>query len=197
MLNLNPRYNLFRFMIPKDIIPTEIEEKWTNILNDNVKRSIRMPIDIINQSIVSVSIPGIQDSAMIQNQTGKNDMTGMTEGLSEVAYRNTQSAFDSVKPSIEVTFKHIQGFYNYLLLYETWFYHAMKRNDEIMPDLYLEFLNETGEIVMFMTLYDPVFVGLDGLQLSYNRVERGTDEFTVTFTGRAIDFDFGKRPLAG
>lgn len=192
MLSLNPRYNLFRFCIPKELIPEDILEKWTEILNRDYKQPIRNPIDIINESVVGVNIPGINESVVKQAQTGKNSLTGKIEPLSDVAYRSTASPWEIIEPSITVTFRHIQGFYNYLLLYESWFYHHSKASTEFMPDLYLEFLNESGEIIMYMQLMSPVFSGLDGFDLSYDRVERGTDNFTITFTGRAIDFDFGR-----
>ncbi len=192
MFSLNPRYNLFRFCIPKELIPEEIREKWTNILNEHYKQPIRNPIDIINESISGVSIPSIGESVVKQAQTGKNILTHRTEPISEVPYRSTQSPWELIEPTITVTFRHIQGFYNYLLLYESWFYHHAKDSKEKMPDLYLEFMNDEGEVMMFMQLMDPIFVGLDGVEVSYDRVERGTDNFTVTFSGRAIDFDFGK-----
>ncbi len=196
MLSLNPRYNLFRLCIPKEFIPPQIEEKWTEILNRDDKFPFRTPIDIINESIQGVSLPGIEDSVVMQRQTSRNTLSGRIgemEGLSDVAYRSSANPLDLVKPSINISFKHIQGFYNYLLLYETWFYHHDKSHmPEMMPDLYLEFLNDDGEVVMYFTLFSPVFVGLDGLELSYNRVERSGDNFSVSFSGRAVDFEFGK-----
>ena len=33
MLSLSPRYDLFRFHIPKTFIPEEIEEKYTTVLS--------------------------------------------------------------------------------------------------------------------------------------------------------------------
>ena len=35
MLSLSPRYDLFRFSLPKDFLPDTVIEKYSNIINKN------------------------------------------------------------------------------------------------------------------------------------------------------------------
>ena len=92
-----------------------------------------------------------------------------------------------------VTFRQNQGLYNYFMLYESIFHRYMK------PELYHQTDNEVFDVVFLdedslpvsrMMLYQPEFNGISGLEFSYDKVERQTDTFDVTFTFNNIDFDF-------
>lgn len=52
------------------------------------------------------------------------------------------------------------------------------------------FLDENSLPVSRMMLFQPEFNGISGLEFSYDKVERQTDTFDVTFTFSNIDFDF-------
>ena len=52
------------------------------------------------------------------------------------------------------------------------------------------FLDENSLPVSRMILKQPEFNGISGLEFSYDKVERQTDTFDVTFTYNNIDFDF-------
>jgi hypothetical protein len=67
------------------------------------------------------------------------------------------------------------------------------------PELYHQTDNEVFDVVFLdedslpvsrMMLYQPEFNGISGLEFSYDKVERQTDTFDVTFTFNNIDFDF-------
>ena len=71
MLSLSPRWDLFRFSFPKDFIPENISKKYENILSKNAG-VIVTPIDYLNESIQSISIPGISDVNIQQAQHSSN-----------------------------------------------------------------------------------------------------------------------------
>ena len=58
MLSLSPRYDLIRFHLPKTFLPKDIEEKYTAILNKDAY-TMTTAIDYLNESIQSVTMPGI------------------------------------------------------------------------------------------------------------------------------------------
>ena len=71
MLSLSPRYDLFRFELPKDFLPESVQEKYQKILSKNAG-VIVSPIDYLNESIQSVHIPGINDLVVEQTQHESN-----------------------------------------------------------------------------------------------------------------------------
>ena len=52
------------------------------------------------------------------------------------------------------------------------------------------FLDENSIPVSRMMLYQPEFNGISGLEFSYDKVDRQSDTFEVTFTFNNINFDF-------
>lgn len=193
-LSLNPRFDTFRFAFPKELIPDEIYQKWYNVLNKYDKNVIREPIDIINESIQSVEVGGIGESTAEQQQTYKNPHINRIEPASKSTYRSSKNPVDLLPNEITVTFRHMQGFYNYFLLFETWFYHYAKENkrDGFTEFLYLELLDEMGEVVSHVSFAFPVFDSIDALQLSFNKTDRSFETFTCKFKFSNIDFELGE-----
>lgn len=73
MLSLSPRYDLFRFALPKDFLPKEVEEKYARIINQN-NAVITSPIEYLNESIQAINFPGISDIIVQQQQHSFNDI---------------------------------------------------------------------------------------------------------------------------
>ena len=121
MLSLSPRYDLFRFSFPKDFIPKDIEKKYNELLTRNAG-VITTPIDYLNESIKGISIPGISDILILQQQHSYNDgIKGLgkinVEPKREQIYQSTSNPLDKINPDIKVTFRMNQGLYNYFMLY--------------------------------------------------------------------------------
>ncbi len=192
-LSLNPRFDTFRFAFPKELIPDEIYQKWYDVLNKYDKNVIREPIDLINESIQSVEVGGVGESTIEQQQTYKNPHINRIEPNSKSTYRSSKNAVDLLPNELTVTFRHTQGFYNYFLLFESWFYHYAKENkrDGFTPFLYLELLDEMGEIVSHVSFAFPVFDSIDALSLSFNKTDRSFETFTCKFKFSNIDFELG------
>lgn len=192
-LSLNPRFDTFRFAFPKELIPDEIYQKWYDVLNKYDKNVIREPIDLINESIQSVEVGGVGESTIEQQQTYKNPHINRIEPNSKSTYRASKNAVDLLPNELTVTFRHTQGFYNYFLLFESWFYHYAKENkrDGFTPFLYLELLDEMGEIVSHVSFAFPVFDSIDALSLSFNKTDRSFETFTCKFKFSNIDFELG------
>ena len=191
-LSLNPTFNRFRIMLPKELIPSEIHEKWYNALNDQDKNFFREPIDIINESIQSVEITGISDSGIEQEQTYRNEDTGRIEPASRVTYRTAANPVSLMNNELTISFRHVTGFYNYFLLFESWFYHHAKTNmQDFTPYLALEILGEDDTVMSHLIFKSPVFTSIDPLQLSFNKVERSSETFNCVFKYSDIDFEFG------
>ena len=199
-LSLATRFDQFRFIIPNEYIPEVIREKYDKILSKN-PGVFNSSMDYLNESIKGVTLPAIENLIIEQQQVSHNSIGGIGQNHKRI---NTEPSHPNVTLSSEnilskigntftVTFRQNQGLYNYFMIYESIFYRYIK------PELYraneneifdIIFLDENSLPVSRMILYQPEFNGISGLEFSYDKVERQTDTFDVTFTYNNIDFDF-------
>ena len=200
MLSLSPRYDLFRFALPKDFLPVEVEEKYSMLIRSN-QAVITTPIDYLNESIQGVNFPGISDIIVQQQQHSTNSIERKAgrinvEPKREQIYHTPANPLDKIEQSFKVTFRMNQGLYNYFMLYETIFYQICKPNvKKHEPVLFIELLNEYGEVTAKIIFKDVLIDGIDGLEFNYNKLERETGTFDVNFKFSNIDFEFTQAQL--
>ena len=200
MLSLSPRYDLFRFALPKDFLPIEVEEKYSVIIRRN-QAIITTPIDYLNESIQGINFPGISDIITQQGQRSTNSIERKAgkinmEPKREQIYATPANPLDKIQQEFKVTFRMNQGLYNYFMLYETTFYQMCKPNVKgHEPVLFIELLNEFGEVTAKILFKDVLINGIDGLDFNYNKLERDAGTFDVTFKFSNIDFEFVEAQL--
>ena len=176
-LSLSPRYDLFRFMLPNEFLPKEVAAKWQKYI-DRDAVVILNPLDYLNESIKGITIPGISDVNIQQNQHGSNTIVRQNatkynlgrinvEPNADNVWVSSANPLDKISRDFQVTFRLNQGMYNY----------------------FIDLLNEEGVAVSRVYLYDCKMDGIDGLEFSYDKVERQSDTFNVTFKFNNIDFD--------
>lgn len=207
-LSLSPRFDLYRFMIPKDFIPEEVRAKYDKILSQNAG-VFTDSVDYLNESIQAFSFPGVVELINEQTQVSYNTISRIksptnpqdTPGLLgrinvEPAHVNTTynsgNPLDKISHECKIKFRQNQGLYNYWMIYET----ILKRFCK--PELYenahemfkLEILDEIGVPVTVVNFYQPKISGLDGLEFDYSKLERQTDFFECAFVYNNVDIDF-------
>lgn len=195
MLSLSPRYDLFKFQFPRDFLPKEVEEKYAKIIAKE-PGVIYTPIDYLNESIQGVTFPGISDVNISQAQHGSNSVEKSTKKLNvepktEIIHTSTSNPLDKIDKEFKVTLRMNQGLYNYFMLYETLFHYICKpilRNEE--PVMYIEILDEDGTIRSRIKYMDCHMDGIEGLDFTFNKIERDSGTFDITFKFNNIDFDF-------
>lgn len=202
MLSLSPRLDLFVFRFPKDFLPEEIEKKYTILLNKE-KSIIRTPIEYLNESIQGVSFPGITDLLVEQQQISQhpenlNHQRGIkTSRVNVEPTRNNvtyspKNILSQIGGEFTVTLRKNQGLYNYFMMYETIFYKVLKEYDNVTKkdDLFeIDILDSTGKVIGRVKLFQPRIDGIDGLEFSYNKLERQVETFDLKFRFNNIDFD--------
>ena len=201
MLSCSPRYDLFRFQFSKDFLPKEVEEKWRTFINKD-SGVITTPIDYLNESIKSLTIPGISDVNITQNQHSTNTIvrqgpsrTGLgrinVEPNQNNIYVGSSNPLDKIERKITVTFRMNQGLYNYFMLYETLFYRICKPYlyDE-GDELHIDILNEDGIAISRLTLSQCKLDSISSLDFSYDKIERQSDDFTIDIVFNNIDYEF-------
>ena len=199
-LSLAPRFDQFRFMIPKEYIPAVVLNKYDAILAKNPSVFMNS-LDYLNESIKGITLPAIENLIVEQQQVSHNIMRNNIQlnGKLNIEPDHTNSTLSSeniiskINNTFTVTFRQNQGLYNYFMIYESIFHRYTK------PELYRStendlfdviFLDEDSIPVSRMMLYQPEFNGISGLEFSYDKVERESGTFDVTFTFNNIDFDF-------
>lgn len=194
MLSLSPRFDLFRFALPKDFLPEAVSEKYARILNEN-KSVITTPIDYLNESIQGITFPGISDLLVEQSQHSTNSNTGSSkinvEPTRKNVYYSASNPLSQVEGEFKVSFRRNQGLYNYFMMYETIFHKVTKSNaGELLDDVFhIYILNENGRIASRIEIFQPMMTGIEGLDFNYSKVERSNETFDVTFKFNNIDFD--------
>ena len=202
MLSLSPRLDLFVFRFPKDFLPEEIEKKYTILLNKE-KSLIRTPIEYLNESIQGISFPGISDLLVEQQQISQHPENLKAKSGLKLKRVNVEPTRNNVTYSpnnilsqiggeFTVTFRKNQGLYNYFMMYETIFYKVLKEYDNVTKedDLFeIDILDSTGKVIGRVKLFQPRIDGIDGLEFSYNKLERQVETFDLKFRFNNIDFD--------
>lgn len=195
MLSLSPRYDLFRFAFPKDFIPQSIEEKYLKIIN-KTPGVLTTPIDYLNESIQGVNIPGISDVLIQQQQHSSNNIQRLPHKINvepkrEAVYRSTANPLEKIGQEFKITFRMNQGLYNYFMLYEIILMQMTKPGEvDQQPVLILEIMNEDGEVIAKIYYKGVLIDNIDGLDFNYNKIERDTGTFDVSFKFNNIDFEF-------
>jgi len=195
MLSLSPRYDLFKFALPKDFIPDEVNEKYQKILSRNAG-VLTSPIEYLNESIQGINIPGMTGLTIDQQQHSHNanplgKLRTNVEPIHQNTYKTSANPLENIDKEITITFRFNQGFYNYFILYESIFWKICKplnyKNEEV---LYIELLDETGKIMARIKFFDCHIDGIDGLDFTYNKIERDSSTFSIKFKFNNIDFVF-------
>lgn len=201
MLSLSPRYDLFRFLLPKEFLPKEVEEKWKSFITKE-PGIVVTPIDYLNESIKGINLPGISDVNITQNQHSSNSIerTGPdghrlgrlnVEPNQNNTYISPANPLDKMERKFTVQFRLNQGLYNYFMLYETLFHRICKPLDYRDGDNFnIQILNEMGNVVMNVRLLQCYMDGMEGLEFGYDKVERQSDSFSVTWAFNNLDIDF-------
>lgn len=194
-LSLSPRMDLIRIALPKEFLPKEVEEKYKKLLYKN-PNIITSPIDYLNESIQGVSFPGVSDINIEQTQHGSNSIirtskTINTEPAHQIVYTGPSNPLEKIEKEIKITFRLNQGLLNYFMIYETIFYKICKPLSYPPIDfLNIDILDEDGAIISTLKLIDVHIDGIEGLEFSFNKLERESNTFTATFRFNNIDYDF-------
>ena len=203
MLSLKSRQDMYRLILPDELIPEEINEKYTKILTD--KRSfIYKPIDLLNETIQKIQVLGFNKGTVAQPQvmTGSSVMypnnpayeaqNEFQYGHSDYNYRTVANPVALVDKTFNIDFRHTLGYLNYFILFESFFYQNMRDMNyrDLPKQMNIDIYNEGGEIYSRIVLFDPLIDGIDMLDLDFSQPVANSQTFRVIFKYSNIDFQF-------
>ncbi|MBQ1570671.1 MAG: hypothetical protein IIZ78_06085 [Clostridiales bacterium] len=177
-------------------------EKYQRIINRNPGVVFNVTA-YVNESIQGISIPGISDITITQQQHSSNDIVRMNrtadsplgrinvEPKREQTYYHAGNPLDEISKEFRVTMRQNQGLLNYWIMYETVFHRICKpelydKGDDVF---YIDLLADMGEPTSRIYIYQPHITAIDGLEFSYSKQERENNTFDVTFSFNNINFD--------
>lgn len=194
---------MYRLILPDEIIPEEINEKYTKILTE--KRSfIYKPIDLLNETIQKIQVLGFNEGTVIQKQvmTGTSVMypdnpayasqNAFQYPHTDYNYRSVDNPISLMDKTINIEFRHVLGYINYFILFESFFYQNMRDMEykNLPKQMNVDIYNEGGEIYSRIVLFDPLIDGIDMLDLDFSQPIANSQTFRVVFKYSNIDFQF-------
>ena len=203
MIALNGKNNGARMLFPRELLHPEVEEKYTRILK-NKHSFFTRPIDFINETIQKVDVLGFQNAAIIQRQTGRGepiiDPTRIAQNRfmhtqSDQAYRSEVSPLELVDKTLNVEFRHILVYLNYIILFENfWYIYARDMYyKDMVRKFNIELFDEIGEIFCKIVVDDPIINGMDMLSFDYTQPVTNPTSFKIEFKYSNFDFEFPDR----
>lgn len=200
MLSLNSNKDNWRLLFDVNFVPEEIKEKYTKVLS--LKKSfITDPVSFINESIQKIQVLGFSGATYAQQQTTVGyplrDQTRTKENYfqhagSDVNYRSVGNPIQIIDKTLNVQFRMSQGFLNYFILFESFFYKYCRDTtyDELEQYFIIDIYNEYGEIYCRIKLYHPMIDSMDMLDLDFSNTKPSQETFQVVFKYSNIEFEF-------
>lgn len=199
MFTLPSKKDGFRLLLPKEIIPEEIEEKYTRILA-SAKSFLTKPIDFLNETIQKVQVLGFQTATVEQQQTDRPSLLrtpgqeySLQGGSSGYQYRSPGSPLSLIDKTINIDFRHTLGYLNYFLMFES-FWYMYARDTDYLRDLDFNFtidlFNEKGAAYSRIVLMHPLLDGMDMLDFDFTQPMAASGTFRCVFKYSDIDYQF-------
>ena len=200
MLSLNANKDNWQLIFDHDFIPEEIKNKYTKVLS--LKKSfITDPVSFVNESVQKIQVLGFNGASFQQQQTTVGyplrDQTRTAENYfqhaaSDVNYRSVANPIQIIDKTLNVQFRMDQGFLNYFIIFESFFYKYCR--DTTYEDLdqffVINIYNELNEVYCRIKLYHPIIDSMDMLDLDFSNVKPSQDTFQVVFKYTNIEFEF-------
>jgi len=168
------RKDLFYVEFTNKFIPQEIEDLYKPYVK-NMPHQIDSPRTLVESSLQGVTVPSYRYDGVNQSHVdtfNKNEIS--------TNYRSTINAQENTEKNLSLTFKLLNGYINYWILLDTFFYHYdMKNPNPFIGDITLRML-DNQENVMFSRIYrDVIFTGISDFELSYSENIQTFETFTV------------------
>jgi hypothetical protein len=200
MLSLNANKDNWQLIFDSDFVPEEIKNKYTKVLS--LKKSfITDPVSFVNESVQKIQVLGFSGASFQQQQTTVGyplrDQTRTAENYfqhptSDVNYRSVANPIQIIDKTLNVQFRMDQGFLNYFIIFESFFYKYCRDTtyEELDQFFVINIYNELNEVYCRIKLYHPIIDSMDMLDLDFSNVKPTQDTFQVVFKYTNIEFEF-------
>jgi hypothetical protein len=178
---LNSRNDRFRFQFTRGFFTKEVNnyenyERWLN----SKPRAITEPLQYLNASIQSISLPEISYTPVEQNRGVR------------IQYGSPENELNYFPGQFDVIFSLSEGFLNYwMLLYIYNFHNDHKRINNktlfIEPQR-IDFIDYSGNTLNSIFFREILFFGLSGITADYSDASPEFKTITASFSYNSIEF---------
>lgn len=199
MFTLKGRQDGYRFLLPDNFIPEELNEKYSKLLMD-AHSFVYKPIDFLNETIQKIQVFGFSGATVAQQQPGRgypnktkrSDADAFMYGSSEFNYRSVANPVSIIDKTFNVIFLHRLGYLNYMLMNECFLYQYNRAYtyDQLDYNFHVDLYNQKGSIYSRITLVKPLIDGIDMLDFDYSQPVASSQTFNVSFKYSNFDYSF-------
>lgn len=175
----NARSDLFRFQLPKVFFPTEVTNRYLPYIK-RVQHPVETAHELCNFSIQSVTIPNFNYSPVDQVKPGRSP-DGQARGTVKKwrAGLNQELLIDR---SFSVNFKMFDGFVNYWIMNEIFFYYYDFANTKpFTVDIPIRILDHEGNLMYSVIFEDCLYTSIGEFTLDFTENDIDNKSFTCDF----------------
>lgn len=176
--------NQFRFNFPKSFIPGELLAKYSRYMNRIPGNIISDPLELINYSVQSVTIPSFSYDPVEQV-----DFPGTKR-----QYRSSLPVTELFSKELTIGMQLFDGHFNYWLMYEVFqYYYEFREKNPYLPDGFrLQMIDGEGNILVTIKFDRVLFQQIPDLNLNFssNAAEFKTFEAVFVYNNLKIDLEF-------
>ena len=205
MHTLQSKKDGFRLLLPDDFLVDEIKEKYSIILQKN-KHFVYRPIDFLNETIQKVEVFGFNNAAVEQSQQtsgyplrnpNRIEPNMFPIGGTTFQYRNSISPIALTDRTLNIEFRHTLGYINYMMILENFMYLYTRdtRSDKMFQHIYIDIINQIGEIYATIRIDDPIINAMDMLSFDYSQPVAQSGTFKIEIKYSNFDYEFKTESL--
>tara|TARA_Y100000385_G_C13073234_1_gene630081 strand:- start:1077 stop:1652 length:576 start_codon:yes stop_codon:yes gene_type:complete len=187
---LDSRSDLFRVEIPKVFLPDFIKNKYSPYIH-RMPTIISDASDLINASIQTVTVPAVSFDPVTQARSSiKSNPPNRRRGDNRT-FRDSKDPNSLVEKTFTITFKLYDGFINYWILLEAFYYYYNPENFNTYTfDIPVRIHDSEGNLMYSIKYKDVLFTGMSQFELSYSDNIQQFKTFECNFTYNEFDFNF-------
>jgi len=175
---LNSRQNSFIFNFPKGFFPKAVEEKYRGYL-DRMPQPFDTVREFMNHTIQSVTFPTIATYPTADQVR----TTGFIQ-----RYKNATNIQNLISREFTVTFKLVEGYLNYWILFESMVdYYDFNNPNQYLPSIPLRLLDNDGVMMTSVIFNEVLITGMGALNLNYSSTTPQFSTFTATFKCNSVE----------
>lgn len=176
---LSARDNQFKFLFPRNFIPTDISNKYKKYFNRIPGSLIREPIDYFNYGIQSINLPGPSYS-----QVEQNSFPGNTRN-----FRSSLPTQQLFERTFNVTMQAFDGFVNYWMTVELFNHYYNGKNVFLPEGVGIQLFDAEGYNLVTVNLKEMIWTSVSSLDLNYSSNTIDFKTFELGFSYNILDIN--------
>lgn len=178
-MNLSTLSNSFHYNLPLDFIPTNFEERYMKMLNNQRKKYISA-LDYLNSTIVDISWPSIAFPTAKQiMKYGK-----------ETQWKGAQNIYDLFDKTGTITFNNVDSNLNYIMVMDCLINNYLNTQRTYDSNIVMTLIDQNRKALYFAQYRSVIFTAQDANKLAYNDQQVSNKTFTINFTYNYFDIEY-------